>query len=361
MAMAPIRILLIEDDEDDYILVKGLLSEISRSSYILDWESSYHSGLDAICRNRHDVYLLDYRLGERNGLELLREATGRGCLAPVIFLTGQGDYEVDVEAMRSGAVDYLVKGQISPSILERSIRYAIERKRTEDALRESERQLKDLSSQLITAQEKERHRIARDLHDGLAQLLTAAKFGAENSLSMMKKGTPVDCSKTLETLVSMMQKSVKEVSRISTDLWPSLLADVGLLAAISHFCREFETIYSGFRLQKDIHISETDVPEPVKINLYRILQEAVNNATKHSKADVISLSLKKTNNRIEVVIKDNGQGFDLRQALSGERSRRGLGLSSMRERAELSGGSFTIETTKGAGTVIRASWPVGMD
>jgi signal transduction histidine kinase len=100
------------------------------------------------------------------------------------------------------------------------------------------------------------------------------------------------------------------------------------------------------------------VPEFLKAVAYRIAQEALNNILKHSKADLVSLSLRKTNNAIELTIQDNGQGFDVQEVLSMESSMRGLGLSSMRERAELSGGSFVIESARGKGTVIRASWPI---
>ena len=351
-----IRILLIEDDEDDYVLVKDLLSEIDPSKYHLEWETSYEAAVNAICLNHHDVYLLDYRLGERNGLELLREVMEKGCLAPIIFLTGQGDYDVDMKAMKGGAADYLIKDQINPSLLERSIRYAIDRKRSEEVLRESESQLKHLSSQLLNAQEAERERIARDLHDGIAQFLTAAKFGVENSLLQIGEGGLVDCAKTLESVVSILQRSLKEIRRISSDLWPSMLGDLGILATINWFCREFETIYPGIRIEKEIDTSESDVPEPLKVVLYRIIQEATNNAAKHSKADLISLSLKKKDGRIELTLRDNGQGFDLKGNLSRERPRRGHGLSSMKERTEFSEGSFSIETAKGEGTVIRAVW-----
>ena len=92
--------------------------------------------------------------------------------------------------------------------------------------------------------------------------------------------------------------------------------------------------------------------------IYRLTQEALNNIAKHSQADLVRLSLKKEGAQIELVIKDNGMGFDLEEILSSERSKRGLGLSSMRERTELSGGKFMIESTPGKGTTIRASWPL---
>jgi len=130
---------LVEDDEDDYVLTQDLLAQIQGlpgqgPKFDLEWVATYDAGLEAMKRNQHDVYLVDYRLGESNGLELLREALKRGCKAPIILLTGQGDHEVDLEAMKAGAADYLVKGQIDAQLLERSIRYAVERKRAEEEL-----------------------------------------------------------------------------------------------------------------------------------------------------------------------------------------------------------------------------------
>jgi PAS domain S-box-containing protein len=131
-----IRVLLVDDDEDDYILTRDWFSEIEGVKFELEWMATYDMAVEAIARNQHDVYLFDYRLGERNGLELLREAVANGCQPPIILLTGQGDHEVDVEAMKAGAADYLDKSQIGAPLLERSIRYAIERKQTEQKIRE---------------------------------------------------------------------------------------------------------------------------------------------------------------------------------------------------------------------------------
>lgn len=136
MNNCPIRVLIVDDDEDDYILTREWFSEIEGAKFELDWVATYDAALEAIGQNLHDVYLLDYRLGMRNGLELLREAIDNGCKAPIILLTGQGDHEVDVEAMRAGAADYLDKSQIGAALLEHSIRYAIERKQTEQKIRE---------------------------------------------------------------------------------------------------------------------------------------------------------------------------------------------------------------------------------
>src|SRR5437016_4247698 len=123
------RVLLVEDDEDDYILTRELLSEVQGQRFALDWARSFPEGLKQMCLNQHDVVLLDYRLGAHNGVELLTVAVERGCQAPIILLTGSGQHQVDLEAMQAGASDYLVKSLLQPHSLERSIRYAIQRKR----------------------------------------------------------------------------------------------------------------------------------------------------------------------------------------------------------------------------------------
>lgn len=126
-----LKVLLVEDDEDDYILTRDLLAEISGQGFKLDWVETYEVGLEGIRTDQHDVYLVDYRLGKDSGLQLLREAITYGCQAPIILLTGLGDHKVDIEAMKAGAADYLVKGQFDAPLLERSIRHSILRKRTE--------------------------------------------------------------------------------------------------------------------------------------------------------------------------------------------------------------------------------------
>src|SRR5579872_2900137 len=124
-----VKVLLVEDDEDDYILTRSLFTELKGRRFQLDWFKSYQLGLDAMVRNHHDVCLVDYRLGPKNGIELLKTTLERGCQAPIILLTGLGEHEVDVEAMKAGASDYLVKTGLRADSLERSIRYALERKR----------------------------------------------------------------------------------------------------------------------------------------------------------------------------------------------------------------------------------------
>lgn len=127
-----IRLILVEDDEDDMILTTQLLRDIGMTRFDVKWVSDYHAGLEELSANHHDVCLADYRLGEHNGVDLVKQAIADGCRVPIILLTGQGDHEIDLAAMNAGAADFLNKGQITPSMLERSIRYAIQHRRMEE-------------------------------------------------------------------------------------------------------------------------------------------------------------------------------------------------------------------------------------
>ena len=127
-----LKILLIEDDESDYVLIRDLLSEIKHINFYLDWVTTYEAALEKLVLNQHDVGLVDYQLGEWNGIDLIREAIQQNCRIPLILINGQDSHEIDLEAMRAGAVDYVIKRQVEAVFLERSIRYAIERKRAEE-------------------------------------------------------------------------------------------------------------------------------------------------------------------------------------------------------------------------------------
>jgi len=124
-----VRVLLVEDDEDDYVLTLDLLAEGFGSRFTVEWASTRLAGLEQLTEKRFDVALLDYNLGPETGIDLLREARARGCRTPVIMLTGQDDRATDLNAMHAGAADYLVKGRVTGDMLERAIRYARERHR----------------------------------------------------------------------------------------------------------------------------------------------------------------------------------------------------------------------------------------
>lgn len=147
-----VKVLLVDDDEDYYVLLGDWLNEARDTKFHLEWVSTYSAAVTEIAQQRHDVYLLDYCLGSRNGLELLREAISSGCTAPIIMLTGLGEHKIDLEAMQAGAVDYLEKGLINSASLEKSLRYALERKRSEQKIRE-QAALLDIANDAILVQD----------------------------------------------------------------------------------------------------------------------------------------------------------------------------------------------------------------
>ncbi len=246
------------------------------------------------------------------------------------------------------------KGEVSGIVL--SLVDVTERRHAQDELRKSEQQLRVLSSQLMNAQEKERSYVAQELHDSIASNLAAIKITLENKLFQMGKG-PVPPGISLEDIISFVKATINDLRRIMTDLRPAMLDDLGILPTIQWHCKEFQKIYPNIRIETFLCAPGERLAEPLEITIFRILQEAMHNAAKHSNADLIRISLRSEKD-LHLTIEDNGSGFDLEEVRARKSSRNGLGLSSMKERAELAGGKLCIESTRGVGTTIRALWPV---
>jgi PAS domain S-box-containing protein len=236
-----------------------------------------------------------------------------------------------------------------------SIRDITDRKKAEESLLESEKRLRHLSAQLLTAQEEERRRISREVHDSIASSLAAINISLGNTLSHLERGLPA--AESIKTSISITQNAIEESRRIMSDLRPSVLDDLGILATIDWLCRQYETVCPDVCLEKEIAIEEEEIPEILKIAIFRVLQEALNNVAKHSEAELVNLSLVKRDGEIELIIDDNGIGFDLNKILLKGNESNGVGIASMRERTELSGGRYNLESVPGEGTVIRCSWP----
>jgi PAS domain S-box-containing protein len=232
-----------------------------------------------------------------------------------------------------------------------------ERLDVEIELRESETRLRQLSMELLSAQEKERRLVAQEIHDSIGATLAATRFRVEEVVNKVGENSP-QTREALASILPMLQETIQETRRIQMNLRPAILDDLGILATIRWFCRQYESTYSAIRIRQEIDIQEEDVADSLKTVIFRVSQEALNNIAKHSKASEVHLSLSKIERTIRLVIRDNGQGFDPSEAHSRNGTSRGLGLVGMQDRVELSGGSFQIESSIGAGTVIRASWPL---
>jgi len=232
------------------------------------------------------------------------------------------------------------------------------RKKAENELQKSEKELRFLSAKLLSAEERERKRIAADIHDSIGQVLSAIKFIVESSLFAIKEQSYITAQEGLQKIIPLIQDSIDEVRRIIMDLRPSILDDLGLIATITWFCREFESIYTNLSIEKEITVAEEDIPKPLKIVIYRILQEILNNAAKYSQTENIILQFTKTALGLELLVADTGVGFDLDKITENNDVHKGMGLSSIRERVFVSGGTLTISSAPKRGTRIHIIWPV---
>ncbi|MDB5811730.1 MAG: hypothetical protein JWN94_3852 [Betaproteobacteria bacterium] len=230
--------------------------------------------------------------------------------------------------------------------------------RTEEALVESRNQLRRLSAQHLSIQEMERKRVASDLHDGLGQSLSLLKMKLESAVKAAKTGAMREASMALQELVPRVTHVMDDLRNIAMNLRPAIIDEVGVRATMSWFIREIEESGTKVKVDKDINVAESDVPQPLKIAIFRILQEAANNALKHAQAERLKISLGLCNGGevLELCIEDDGAGFDPLMVEAGALDH-GLGLQSMRERAELLGGSFALVSRTGKGTQIRVRWP----
>ncbi|MEW6443711.1 MAG: PAS domain-containing sensor histidine kinase [bacterium] len=271
------------------------------------------------------------------------------------------NHEVDLR-MKSGEIrTFLWSAEIiriagEPSLVSAFVDIT-ERKRMEEALRKSEGKLRFLSSKLLSAQEEERKRLALELHDTIGAALTSVKYQVESIVAGTGAQIPERAVRSLEGLIPVVQHAIEDARRIYMDLRPSILDDLGIVATIHWHCKEYARLHPEIRVDQRIAIREKDVPGPLKIVILRILQEAMHNSAKHSRADRIFVALTGEGPHIRLSVEDNGQGFDPIEAETRRSPQSGLGLVSMRERAELSGGSFCIQSGPGKGTRIVASWP----
>jgi signal transduction histidine kinase len=240
------------------------------------------------------------------------------------------------------------------SVNQRLVREIEQHEQTEKALQVSKAESQLLSAQLMTAQEMERKRIAAELHDEIGQALFGIKICVERALREMSMEAGSKCAvATLNAVIPIVQCAVEDVRRISMNLRPSMLDDLGIRATLAWFFRQYESVYPELEIVKDISLCESMVPEALKTVIYRLTQEAMNNVAKHASASTVFFTLREHDGLIEIVVKDDGIGFDQGKTEAAD----GMGLMCMKERIEFSGGLINITARKGFGTGIHVTWP----
>ena len=213
----------------------------------------------------------------------------------------------------------------------------------------------ELFRRVVSAQEAERQRIARDLHDETGQALTAIGMGLRGFSGRLSTRNK-DGIRTLHQLETLTADSLKELERLISDLRPSHLDDLGLSAALRWYAGRVQE-HASISIRVDITGEETDLDDAVKITIFRIIQESLNNVIKHAQASHVNIRLCFEERNVRIDVWDNGVGFDLDQAQQKSTSRPTLGLAGMEERAALLGGNVSIQSRPGYGTQVEALIP----
>lgn len=358
----PIRVLLVDDDEDEYIITRRIISEIVGRKHLLDWAPTYDHGLAMIEENRHDIYLIDYRLDEKNGLDLMREAISGGCTQPMILLTGQEAREIDIQAMKLGAWDYLVKGRIDAAALERAIRYTLEHKKVVDVLLEVQKQREKFVATLthdLKTPIKAEFRIF--------ELLLQERFGPLTEDQTLVIHEMLRSNRFMYQMVDNLLTAFKfeegqMVLRMeSLDL--NDLVDTTISMDLSGLAQEKDQTLT-LELDKSMPFLPADALE-IKRVIYNLVQNAINYTPKGGKIKVSSafkdhmafVSVEDTGPGIEEVIQKNL--FEPYASMS-KRYRHigtGLGLYISKKIIEAHQGELTVDSRLGQGSRFTFSLP----
>lgn len=388
----PIRVLLIDDDEDDFSLTRANLSEIKGSRFILDWVKTYEEGLETSLREAYDVILLDYRLGEKNGLDLLRELQEKGCLSPVILLTGQSEWEVDIAAMEAGAADFLDKNRLDATLLERSIRYALQERQAslqlERKVQERTREL-EASNAALQQEILERKRAEEALRDAdrrkdeflgtLAHELRNPLAPMRNALEIMRisAGNPAAVDRArpmMERQVSQLVRLINDlldVSRVTRDKLKLQIEPLDLNDAIDSALEMSLPLiqHAGLTFEKKL-ARQPIIVQADQIRLAQILSNLLNNAAKYTPSGGrVELRVEPEADAVRIHIQDTGAGipaemmpqiFELftqvNRSLNRSQGGLGIGLALVKRLVEMHHGTVTVKSAglhQGAEFIVR--------
>jgi signal transduction histidine kinase len=377
----PVRVLLVDDDRDDYLLTRDLFAEIPEGRFKLDWVSDYQSGLAALCAGEHDVYLIDYRLGAKTGLDLLAEARERGCTSPVILFTGQSMWEVDLAAMEAGAADYLEKGRLDATLLERAIRYALQQRKYEADL---EAKVRERTAELAKANEALREAdqrkdeflatLAHELRNPLAPIRNALeimRLAGENPAAIEHARQIMD--RQVRQMVRLID-DLLDVSRITRGKLHLTLEDVTLQSVIEAALELSAPLVEKAGLILNVNIPEAPIQlHGDRVRLAQIFSNLLNNAAKYTEpGGSVTLSAEIDEASVIVRVTDTGVGipaevlpwlFDLftqvDRSLNRSQGGLGIGLALVKRLAEMHGGSVSAHSPGvGKGSTFEVRLPL---
>lgn len=374
------RILVVDDEP---ALVKSLCDTLGAEGYETIGCNSGQAALDALGSTHFDLLLTDLMMPGMDGIALCQAAQKFDSNLVSILMTGGGSIASAVKAMKAGALDYITKplelnvvlAVLSRSLDVRRLRMDNEElarcvaKRTADleatnqALRTSEEQLRTLANWAVQAQEDERAGLALTLHDHITQLLCAIQLRTHTLLNQLPLSGAA-AKREAARLREMVGNAAVEMERISRDLRPSVLGELGLGVVLCTTTKEFAN-RTGVPVELSCVLLPTRLPADTELTLYRILQEALKNIEQHASAHHVKVRLTRPGIAVQLVIHDDGVGFDPKHHPTKKNKKCGLGLIIMRERALYSGGTLKVKSAHGSGptktgTTIEVRIPIAM-
>lgn len=314
----PIRLLLIDDDPDDYLLTKEVVAEMPGGDFTLDWVREYEAGIEAVCKGDHDVFLIDYRIGDKTGIDLWYESRKKACTGPMILLTGQSAIEIDLEAYSAGATDFLEKDKLDAKQLERSIRYALRQHETERAL---EKKVEARTADLAAANEA-LHEAARRKDEFLATLgheLRNPLAPMRNALEIMRMagGSPEILNRAREVLERQVQTMVRliddllDVARYFTGKFRIKRESLDIRSAVNDAVEATSPLFE--KAGVSLSVTLPDHPVEVTGDRLRLAQTFTNilaNAAKYTElGGSCSIAVVPERDSVLITIRDTGIGI----------------------------------------------------
>lgn len=369
----PHTVLLIEDDPDHATLIRRYLNGNEDGPLHVEWVNTLQKGLARLGQGGVEVVLLDLGLPDTTPQGALQDTLARASHVPVIVLTARNSWDgtVDADAVKLGAQDYLVKSQLNSEMLLRSIRYAVERKRTEEQLRRlnetleqriAERsamaefranQLRALASELILTEQRQRRRIAAELHDYLAQLLVVCRMKLTLLQDMVDEGQP---AAALADAQEMVENSLRYTRTLVAELSPTVLYEAGLDAALQWLAGQMEK--NGLKVTFTQNGELDRLPEDHSVLLFQSVRELLFNVIKHARVSDAELVMNVLpSHELELEVRDDGVGCDLDAAKQDTQTPR-FGIFSIQERLAAIGGQFEFTSVPGEGTCARITIPI---
>jgi len=347
---SPVRTLLVEDREGFAYFIRDILMRKNRGRFDLKVASTLEGGLQILMSETIDVLLLDLGLPDSGRIETFERVQVVSPGTPVIILTVLDDDDLALQAMRLGAQDYLVKDETTEDLLLRSIRYSLERARTQ-------RTLHQLSARLLELQDEERRRMARALHESTAQSLAVLSMNLA-ALQSRAGGLPEEMRQLIEDSVESVHSCSREIRTMSYLLHPPLLDEVGLPCAVREYVDGFAA-RSGIRVDLELPVDLKRLPRETETALFRVMQECLTNIHRHSGSHTASVRITDGDDGTTLCVRDRGKGIAGSVLTAGHDANvaLGVGIAGMQERLRQLDGRLNIESGE-QGTTVTAFFPL---